>query len=254
MTGARESAARIVVLAPELLGTYGDWGNALVLAKRLEWRGVASEIVAVRDGAAIPDSGDLYLLGGGEDGPQLLACDEIRRDGGLHRAAERGAVVFGACAGLQLMGTEFHGPDGPVPGLGLLDCRTAPGSPRAIGEVLTQSHASLGVGLLTGFENHGGRTSLGPDAAPVGTVVHGVGNSEETRTEGAWSGKVLGTYLHGPVLARNPRLADLLLTWAVGALPPLEVPEAEVLHDERVGTALAASQRRLGPIATLLRR
>jgi lipid II isoglutaminyl synthase (glutamine-hydrolysing) len=238
-----DSTVGIVVLAPELLGTYGDWGNAVVLARRLEWRGIAAEIVPVRGGAAIPDSGHLYLLGGGEDGPQLLACDEIRRDGGLHRAAERGAVVFGACAGLQLMGTEFHGPDGPVPGLGLLDCRTTPGSPRAIGEVLTQSHPSLGVGLLTGFENHGGRTTLGPDAAAVGTVVHGTGNSEETRTEGAWRGHVLGTYLHGPVLARNPRLADLLLSWAVGPLPPLEVPEADGLHDERVGTALATTTR-----------
>jgi len=249
-----ESTVGIVVLAPELLGTYGDWGNAVVLSKRLEWRGIDNEILPVRGGAAIPDSGDLYLLGGGEDGPQLLACDEIRRDGGLHRAAERGAVVFGACAGLQLMGTEFHGPDGPVPGLGLLDCRTVPGSPRAIGEVLTQSHASLGVGLLTGFENHGGRTSLGPDAVPVGSVLSGIGNSEETMTEGAWNGRVLGTYLHGPVLARNPRLADLLLTWAMGGLPALQVTEAEVLHDERVGTALASTQRQSSRLTTLLRR
>jgi lipid II isoglutaminyl synthase (glutamine-hydrolysing) len=237
------STVGIAVLAPELLGTYGDWGNAVVLGRRLEWRGIAHEIVPVRGGAAIPESAHLYLLGGGEDGPQLLACDEIRRDGGLHRAAERGAVVFGACAGLQLMGTEFHGPDGPVAGLGLLDCRTVPGSPRAIGEVLTESHSALGVGLLTGFENHGGRTTLGPGAQPVGTVVRGVGNEEASGVEGAWAGHVLGTYLHGPVLARNPRLADLLLTWALGPLPPLEVAEADRLHDERVRTAMAGSTR-----------
>jgi lipid II isoglutaminyl synthase (glutamine-hydrolysing) len=138
-TRPRESAVRLAILAPELLGTYGDWGNAVVLAKRLEWRGIPVETVAVTDGAAPPGDADLYVLGGGEDGPQTLALDEIRAWRGLDGAVDRGAVVFGVCAGLQLLGEAFPGRDGtPVAGLGICapsaapSARSARSSPRSI--------------------------------------------------------------------------------------------------------------------------
>ncbi len=230
----RESAVRLAILAPELLGTYGDWGNAVVLAKRLAWRGIPVETIAVTGGAVPPADADLYVLGGGEDGPQTLALEEIRAWRGLDAAVDRGAVVFGVCAGLQLLGEVFPGRDGaPVGGLGVLDLRTVRGTERAIGEVVAQVDPDLGGGRLTGFENHLGVTHVGPDATPLASVVAGGGNGA-AGVEGAHRGRVVGTYLHGPVLARNPALADLLLGWVVGPLSPLEIPEVEALRAERL--------------------
>jgi CobQ-like glutamine amidotransferase family enzyme len=241
---ARESAVRLAILAPELLGTYGDWGNAVVLAKRLAWRGIPVETIAVTDGAVPPSDADLYVLGGGEDGPQTLALEEIRAWKGLDGAVDRGAVVFGVCAGLQLLGEVFPGRDGaPVGGLGVLDLRTIRGTERAIGEVVAEVDPDLGVGRLTGFENHLGVTEVGPGATPLATVVAGGGNGA-AGVEGARAGRVVGTYLHGPVLARNPALADLLLGWVVGPLAPLEIPEVDSLRAERLtaGTEPAAGR------------
>jgi CobQ-like glutamine amidotransferase family enzyme len=230
----RESAVRLAILAPELLGTYGDWGNAVVLAKRLEWRGIPVEVVAVTDGAPAPTDADLYVLGGGEDGPQTLALEEIRAGRGLDGAVDRGAVVFGVCAGLQLLGEVFPGRDGvPVAGLGILDLRTERGTVRSIGEVVAEVDPDLGIGRLTGFENHLGVTRVGASATPLAAVVAGKGNGADG-VEGAHHGRVVGTYLHGPVLARNPALADLLLGWVVGPLAPLEIEEVAALRAERL--------------------
>jgi len=234
VNAGRLGAVRIVLLFPELLGTYGDGGNAVVLARRLEWRGIPAEVVLVAGTGNVPDDGDIYVLGGGEDGPQVEAARTLAASGVLHRAAGRSAVVFGVCAGMQILGTSFPGPDGtPTAGLGLLDCATErTGEPRAVGELLVEATAFAELGELTGFENHGGRTRLGPRARPLGTVVAGTGNgSLGAGTEGvvATDGtRVLGTYLHGPALARNPALADLLLGWVVGDLGPLAGPGAAV--------------------------
>jgi CobQ-like glutamine amidotransferase family enzyme len=166
-------------------------------------------------------------------------------------------VVLAVCAGLQILGESFVGPDGQEgEGLGLLGCVTAAsGQPRAIGEVLVQpapEWAAHGLaGPLTGFENHGAVTELRPGTRPVGTVTAGVGNSDGT-VEGAVLGRVWGTYLHGPVLARNPRLADLLLAWAVGELAPIDDPEPEALHAERVRNG--PIERRLGGVPAEHRR
>jgi lipid II isoglutaminyl synthase (glutamine-hydrolysing) len=231
------SPVRIVVLYPELLGTYGDGGNAVVLAQRLRWRGIAVQTQMVAANEPVPDDADLYVLGGGEDGPQAEAARELARQGSLHRAIERGAAVFGVCAGMQLLGTSFPGAGGTVvEGLGLLDCSTErTGETRAVGELLVTAEPSLtvgaaGLGELTGFENHAGRTRVGSGARPLGTVVAGVGNgsvgvtADGIATEGAVSRhqRVIGTYLHGPALARNPALADLVLGWVVDDLPPLD--------------------------------
>jgi CobQ-like glutamine amidotransferase family enzyme len=190
----------------------------------------------------VPVDGDIYLLGGGEDLPQILAARRLRSDGGLRSAAERGAVVFAVCAGYQLIGTEFGGEEGQlVAGLEILDIQSARGDRRGVGEILAEVNPALGLPPLTGFENHQGVTRRGRTVAPLARVLTGVGNGDGT--EGAWAGRVLGTYLHGPVLVRNPGLADLLLTWVAGRLPPLAGREehwTQLLRDQRLDAVAAA--------------
>jgi CobQ-like glutamine amidotransferase family enzyme len=234
-----ESAVRIALASPDLLGTYGDKGNAEVLRQRLRWRGRATEIVIAT--ATVPTACDVYVLGGGEDAAQVLAAERLVRSRGLQRAVARGAVVLAVCAGLQVLGERFTGPDGTVhPGLGLLDVTTTPRDHRAVGEVVARPMLpELAGAFLTGFENHRGGTRLGPAARPLAQVVSGVGNGSRlgtgAGTEGVLAGRIVGTYLHGPVLARNPALADLLLEWAIGEqLPPLEVPGVERLREQRL--------------------
>lgn len=236
-----DNTVTIGLLYPDLLGTYGDSGNATILAQRLRWRGVAAEVVTVRSGEAVPEGCQIYVVGGGEDLPQALAARQLGPglDGVLGRAVAGGAVVLAVCAGLQILGRSFPGSDGTdIDGVGLLDCRTVPGrGPRAVGEIVVEPAEELDLPTLTGYENHGGVTSVGAGARPVGRVRHGSGNGDGSGTDGVWQGKVLGTYLHGPVLARNPALADLLLTWAVGTLEPLDDPESEELRRERLAAA-----------------
>ena len=242
----------IALVYPDLLGTYGDGGNATVLAQRLRWRGIPAEVLTVTSGQAAPDSCEIYVIGGGEDLPQDLAASKLMAQRPLHRAVGRGAVVLAVCAGLQILGQSFVGPDGrEADGLGLLGCVTRrSGAPRAIGEIVVEPAPEWsvpgqagGLGPLTGFENHGAVTDLLPGTRAAGTVTAGVGNVDGT-LEGAVSGRVWGTYLHGPVLARNPRLADLLLSWVVGDLGPIDDHEPDALHAERVGHG--ALERRFG--------
>ncbi len=244
----RESTVTIALLFPDLLGTYGDSGNAVILAERLRWRGIGAEVVTVRAGDPVPGSCELYVVGGGEDLPQALAARELGAPstGRLGRAVDRGAAVLAVCAGLQILGTRFVGPDGvQVDGLGLMDCETRRGTGRrAVGEIVVDPAPDSTLPPLSGYENHAGVTSLGSGAAPVGRVRYGVGNGDGSGAEGVRTGRVFGTYLHGPVLARNPALADLLLGWAVGALDPLDDQEEQGLRAER----LAAAGRK--PVAT----
>jgi len=232
-----DSAVSIALLYPELLGTYGDGGNAVVLAQRLRWRGIDADIVEVGAGTDVPESCDVYLMGGGEDGPQTLAADELSESGALHRAVERGAVLFAVCAGFQVLGESFAVPDDPAyAGLGLLDIRTVRGpGKRMVGELLVEP-AVVGLPTLTGYENHASVTSLGPGVRPLGRAVSGYGNGAGDQSEGAYAGKVAGTYLHGPALARNPALADILLSWVdgIGELKPLDDAEVDDLREERL--------------------
>gem|GEM_PF-105434 len=238
------SALRLVWIYPDLLSTYGDRGNLLMLQRRARLRGVPVESVQLNSDQPVPRSGDIYLLGGGEDLPQILAARRLRADGGLAAVAERGAVILAVCAGYQLMGSVFGGVQGePVDGLGIMDIRSGRGDRRGVGEVLADVDPELGVERLTGFENHQGVTTLGPAARPLARVVLGVGNGDGT--EGAYAGHVLGTYLHGPALVRNPGLADLLLTWAVGTLSTL--PEADESWTRQLrAERLAATAPRAG--------
>ncbi len=236
---------RIAVVYPDLLGTYGDGGNGLVLFRRAERRGIAVELIQATSDAALP-AVDLYTLGGGEDGPQVLATERLGEAGTLAEAVANGAVVLAVCAGYQIVGARFPAADGaPVDGLGLLDAITEKSQGRRpVGEIVVESELE-GVGMLTGFENHGGLTTLGPSASPLGRVCIGIGNGDGT--DGACSGRVVGTYLHGPVLARNPALADLLLSWATGrALAPLDDHRELDLHRERLEASLGRRGRRRG--------
>lgn len=224
---------RIVWLYPDLLSTYGDRGNMLILASRARRRGLPVECLEIRSDQAVPDQGDIYLLGGGEDGPQALAAARLIADGGLHRAVDRGASVLAVCAGYQLMGRSFFAKGAEYAGLELLDLRSDRGPSRAVGELAADPHLGLNLPTITGFENHGGRTHLGPEVKPLARVSVGIGN--DGATEGAWHDRILGTYLHGPALARNPALADLLLRWATGdSLAPLDDTWPTKLRDERL--------------------
>src|ERR1700759_3833856 len=243
---SRPSAIRLVWIYPDLLSTYGDRGNVLVLARRAMLRGIPVEIAEVNSDQRLPLDGDIYLLGGGEDLPQILAARRLRASGGLSAAVDRGAVVFAVCAGYQIAGTEFGGVEGePVPGLGLLDISSGRGEQRGVGEIIADVDPGLGVPRLTGFENHQGVTRRGPEAKPLATVVAGTGNGDGT--EGAYTGRVVGTYLHGPALVRNPGLADLLLSWVAGPLPAIGAAQEELVSRLR-GERLAAAGA--GPAAS----
>jgi lipid II isoglutaminyl synthase (glutamine-hydrolysing) len=230
----RESAVRVGLVYPELLGTYGDRGNALVLVQRSEWRGIPAELVEVDAGSPIPESLDVYLFGGGEDAPQAMAAAGMRESrGAVDRARANGAVVFAVCAGFQNIGLSYVLADGTViEGMGLVDAETRAGPGRLIGEVVVEP--GPGLPRLTGFENHGGRTTLGPDVAPLGRVIAGGGNGDGSGVEGARGERLLATYLHGPVLPRNPALADHLLTWVAGDLEPLTSVWEERLRAQRL--------------------
>lgn len=206
---------KIAVLYPELLGTYGDGGNGLVLLERARRRGIEASLFSVTMRDAVPDA-DVYLLGGGEDGPQRLASDLLMGSDFARRVAH-GAHVVAVCAGLQLLGRSFsvEGND-EYAGLGLVDVVTSRGDVRSVGELAVQ----VGGRLLVGFENHGGRTALGEGVAPLGTVVKGRAN--DGLVDGYRSERMWATYAHGPVLAMNPWFADEILSSVLGReLAPL---------------------------------
>lgn len=244
-----DSTVRIGLILPDVMGTYGDDGNALILRQRLRWRGYDAEIVRITLDDPVPDSCDIYAVGGGEDAAQVLATKHLSDSRGVQAAVAKGTPVLAICAGMQIFGEWFAIADGSrVPGLGLLDVTTLPQKTRSIGEVAS---APLLDGLsepLLGFENHMGATKLGPDAAPLGRVTAGTGNGvaggegpADDGGEGVVQGSIIATYMHGPALSRNPQLADLLLSRALGvdALDPVDVPAQERLRSER----LAAGRR-----------
>lgn len=231
---------RIGLVLPDVMGTYGDGGNAVVLRQRLRLRGIDAEIVEITLAEPVPESLDLYTLGGAEDYAQRLATKHLLQHQGLQRAAARGAPVLAICAAIQVLGHWYETAAGErVEGVGLLDVTTSPQHERTIGEVVSTPLIDGLAHQLTGFENHRGGTVLGPDATPLAAVVKGAGNRLGDGTDGAVQGSVIATYLHGPCLARNPELADLMLSRVVGPLEPLDLPEVDQLRRER----LAAPRR-----------
>ena len=231
----------IGLVLPDVLGTYGDDGNALVLRERARRRGIEASIERILLNDDIPPSYDIYTLGGGEDSAQLLAAARLSASPGLQSAAADGRPIFAVCAGLQVLGHTFRAHGEESEGVGLLDVTTAPLPRRATGELASEpTRAGVTAELsepLTGFENHMGATVLGPDASALGRVTRGVGNGD-AKVDGVVQGSVVATYMHGPALARNPQLADLLIARALdiplAELEPLELDAVTKLREERL--------------------
>ena len=235
-----ESKVRIGLVLPDVMGTYGDGGNSVVLRERLRLRGFDAELVDISLADPVPEELDLYTLGGAEDYAQRLATKHLIRYPGLQRAASRGAPVLAICAAIQVLGHWYETSAGErVEGVGMLDVTTSPQPARTIGEVVSQPLVAGLTQRLTGFENHRGGTVLGSAAQPLAKVISGAGNRAGDGFDGAVQGSVVATYLHGPCLARNPELADHLLSRVVGDLAPLELAEVDLLRRER----LAAPRR-----------
>jgi len=210
---------KIIRIHNELLGTYGDRGNAEVLAYRAGLNGIDAKIVDVSYRDLVPADGDIYLLGGAEDAAQVLSCSALSDFDFTDR------VVLAVCAGFQILGKSYYAGGEKQKGLGVIDMETVPGNLRFVGDIAIESDV-VGV-KLTGFENHGGQTNLAGGITPLGRVITGHGNGAGV-VDGAVVGNVFGTYLHGPVLARNPEFADLLLERAMGhALPRVNDPVAD---------------------------
>jgi hypothetical protein len=292
-----DSTVSIVDVLPGLLGTYGDSGNALILCKRLELCGYKTELIKTNDPKQLPTTANLYVIGGGEDSPQTEAAEILRKSKALNLACNNGAVIFGVCAGYQILGSSFVADEKIQSGLELIDVYSTRGRTRSIGEVVVESEVFSKNYLLSGFENHGGVTVLGKGLKPLGKVLLGVGNGSEsinlkksvalqesliklkqvkrkfvnqfnltgkfggtlrkTQTikdvvlkaggfknsdfknsdfgsgklifsDGVVAQKIVGTYMHGPVLARNYKLADFLLSMVVGC--EINSPELDKLN------------------------
>jgi len=240
---------KIVVghLYPDYLNIYADRGNIAVLSRRATWRGHELDVRPVSVGEPVnPGEHDLLYIGGGQDREQaLVAQDLLAKAAGVRESVAEGAAVLAVCGGYQLLGRAYrdlHGAD--LPGIGLFPFDTVAGDTRMIGDVLLECELEPGVRrTLAGFENHAGRTRLDPGAEPLGRVVAGFGNDGESGWEGCRAGRAIGTYLHGPLLPRNPWLADWLLAQAL-AHRLGDPPELAPLLDELEDEAHAVSARR----------
>jgi CobQ-like glutamine amidotransferase family enzyme len=228
------------------MNIYADRGNLIVLERRCEWRGIGFQVSSSTLGEPLHDEGhDLYYLGGGQDRDQRLCAQDLiahKRDA-LHAAAGRGATVLGVCGGYQLLGHSYTLGAEEIAGVGLLDVTTTrPEGPRLIGNVAVDTALDGDSGVLAGFENHGGRTRLGPGATRLGRVLKGHGNDGRSGFEGARQGSVIGTYLHGPLLPKNVWFADWLIARALG----VEREMLTVLDDRLEREAHAGAMRAAG--------
>ncbi len=209
---------RIGYFYPDELNLYADRGNVICLVQRCRWRGVDVRVVPVELRERFdPDEFDILILGGGQDRDQRVVADDLVEVKGeaLRAAVESGAVVLAACAAYQLLGHYYQPAEGDrIRGLGIFDAYTVhpgPAEPRCIGNIVVEWQGRT----LVGFENHGGRTVLGPGAAPLGRVVVGFGNNGQDGTEGAVYKSAFGTYMHGSLLPKNPHFADHLIWLAL---------------------------------------
>ena len=201
-------------LYPDLLNLYGDRGNIQCLMKRCTWRGIEAETIAFEQGDSIDFSIlDIVLLGGGSDREQMLVCEklrEIQKD--FKDYVENDGVVIAICGGYQLLGSYYRTEQGTMKGLELVDLYTEQEEGRLISNIILQS--DLFDMPVVGFENHGGRTRIGNNR-PLGKVLYGSGNDGKSGYEGVVYKNVIGTYLHGPLLPKNPQLADWLILHAL---------------------------------------
>ncbi len=244
---------RVVVLYPEIMDVYADRGNLTALRARCRERGVVVNVSNVGLEDPLPAEADLVLIGGGQDAEQRrIAPDLLARRNELRRWVDAGAGVLAVCGGFQLFGHAYRTAEGEeIPGIGIFDVTTVappPGWERCIGDVLAESQLE-GLGEVVGFENHGGRTYLGPSAAAFALVQVGHGNNGADGTEGAVYREAIGTYLHGPVLPKNPALTDRLIDAAVRHRYGATVTAAPMAEDGwalRARDAASAVARRRG--------
>jgi len=213
----------IVWFYPNHLNLYGDRGNVLVLLQRCQWRNINARVIPLSLGDAFdPHMADLVFMGGGSDGGQKAIYRDLLELKGKKLSAyiRQGGVGLFVCGAYQLLGQYYQSGNGDrIPGLGVFDFYTrhfGDSCPRCVGDVVVKlSRPIYGHDYLIGFENHGGRTYLSTNDLPLGEVLHGIGNNNDDATEGLWVDGVVGTYLHGPVLPRNPHLADWLIYQAL---------------------------------------
>lgn len=241
-------------LYPEYLNIYADRGNIAVLARRAAWRQIELRVVSIGPGEPLADDVDLFYVGGGQDREQaLIAADLSAKGPALIEAVAGGAALLAVCGGYQLLGRFYRERSGEeLPGVGLFPLTTVAGEGRMIGDILLSCELDAGrPQTLAGFENHAGRTFLDAGALPLGRVVHGFGNNGEDGLEGCRVGRAIGTYLHGPLLPRNPWLADWLLAQSLArttgeapVLPPLQDALEGAAHDVAARRARARGGRR----------
>jgi hypothetical protein len=244
---------RVGHLYPDYLNIYADRGNIAVLGRRAAWRGHELEVRAVGLGdPVVAGEHDLLYVGGGQDREQALVAPDIAEKGEpLREAVAGGAAVLAVCGGYQLLGRFYRDRSGAeLPGAGVLPLHTVAGDRRMIGDVLLDCELEPGERrTIAGFENHAGRTILEHGAEPLGRVVAGFGNDGESGLEGCRAGRVVGTYLHGPLLPRNPWLADWLLAQALAhrtGEPPVFEPLDDDLEAEAHSVAAARARARGG--------
>jgi CobQ-like glutamine amidotransferase family enzyme len=245
-----ELELRLLWLYPDHMNIYADRGNISVLERRCTWRGIRFSLATAGPGDRFDPGGhDLLYVGGGQDRDQALVADDLvetKREA-IEQAITEGAALLAVCGGYQLLGNSYELPDGStLPGLGIVDLHTVrePGR-RLIGNVVVDADVGDGPRRLAGFENHGGRTYLGPGESPLGRVVSGFGNNGKDGHEGVRRGKLIGTYLHGPLLPKNAWLADTLIEWSLAshygespALGSLDDSLEDRAHDSAVRVGL----------------
>jgi len=245
---------RVGHLYPEYLNIYADRGNIAVFLHRAASRGHELRVEPITLGTRLePGAHDLLYVGGGQDREQtMIAPDLAARAGALREAVEAGAALLAVCGGYQLLGRGYRGRDGSwLEGAGVFPLETLAGETRMIGDVLLESTLEEAPGRsIAGFENHAGRTVLDPGCETLGRVVAGFGNDGGSGYEGCRVGRALGTYLHGPLLPRNPWLADLVLSWALahatGAGPQPLTPLSDELEQEAHAVSSARARERGG--------
>jgi len=241
---------RVVTLYPDVMSIYADRGNLIALRARCRAHGIDCEVTAIGIGDELPPEADLVLIGGGQDQEQRrIAADLAAKGVRLRDWADDGVAMLTVCGGFQLFGHSYRTAEGEeLPGVGIFDITTvapSPGAPRCIGDVLALTD---GLGEVVGFENHGGRTYLGPSARPFARVRYGYGNNGDDGTEGAVYREAIGTYLHGSLLPKNPAVTDRLI---LGALrhrygPTVTLDPLPDAYAERAHEAAAAIARRRG--------
>ena len=242
-----ELSLRLAHLYPKQMNLYGDRGNILCLRRRCAARGIDLAVDELEVGEPLDPTGcDLIFIGGAQDREQRRVAADLlaAKSEALRRAVDAGVVVLAVCGGYQLLGRYYRPAAGEdLPGLGIFDARTVhpgPAAKRFIGNVVVRWQG----GTLVGFENHGGRTFLGPTARPLARVIAGYGNNGRDGTEGAVQANTFGTYLHGSLLPKNPRFADHLIGLALarkygqGELPSLDDTLEERAHAEAVRLAV----------------